>query len=340
MQAQFELFRFMLVRPPNDAGGKSVSVPGPTGLQKDVATASDSGSVAQIKKAVTEYTKSTSFARGLADLQNGEAIGSFVDLLRGATDPNLDDVKSWIHSSFNLTATELFPLGSVAARLGQPLDFTNLEIFGARGPLQADLVRVSDSILAAKLISDGNLVRLDELVPALLALMLIRRIAAGGVGLDRSGAVTEALLARISTPPVPLPAPAQAVAARARGRIINPPPPKTSACAELIGLKRRGEAVQQALIALRAMGAFDLNCPCPPLSAMPPVRVTTTTLSPTNLSDSALSASTFESPTSDPPSTAVCGARAATTPPTRLTPLRPARGTKPPPSPLPPHGRE
>src|SRR5262245_55665389 len=65
MQAQFELFRFMLVRPPNDAGGQSVSVPSPTGLQKDVAAAANSGSVTELKKAAADYTKSPSFATRL-----------------------------------------------------------------------------------------------------------------------------------------------------------------------------------------------------------------------------------------------------------------------------------
>ena len=89
--------------------------------------------------------------------------------------------------------------------------------------------------------------------------------------------------------------------------------------------------MQQALIALRGMGAFDLNCPCPPLSVTPQVRATSTTLSPTSVLDSA----TTGSRTRDPQSTAAAtDANAAE--PTGVTHPGAARVTAPSWSPCPP----
>src|SRR2546426_3623429 len=191
MNAQFELFRFMLVRPPNDAGTKSVPVPGPTTFQKDVANAAASGSTDQMKSLASDYAKSGSFSARLANLQSGAALSALIDRLSGATDPNLEDVNGWIQDAFKSDASTLFADGRPGYQPGTGVDFATVETIGGVGPLYIDLARVSDSILAVKLLSDGTLANLDELVPALLALMLIRRIAAGDASLEKTGAITE-----------------------------------------------------------------------------------------------------------------------------------------------------
>jgi hypothetical protein len=271
MNAHFELFRFMLVRPPNDASDASVPLPGPTDFQKNVDTASRGGSVDRMREHARNYAGSGSFVGGIEDLQNGVALRNVSDRLTGATDPSIDDARASIRAAFKSDPKALF---AGALRSAPPRrQFGKIASVSGDGPLVPDFIQASDSILAVKILSDSSLADLDELVQALAVMMLIRRIALDDAALKRSGAIAAALAARVSVPHFLLPISGAAVAAEQTrlaaaaappGKIV---PANAAMCAELKRLKLLSQQVYDAMIALRSLSAPDFNCPCPPHSA-------------------------------------------------------------------------
>jgi hypothetical protein len=226
-----------------------------------------------MQESARTFAASNSFAGGIDDLQNGTELQNVFDTLTGATSPSLDDAKAAIRGEFGVDSKALFAgaLRSAAPRR----KFNKIPLLGGDGTLVPDFIQASDSILAAKILSDSTLADLDELVVALAVMMLIRRIALDDPALRMNGAVAAALSARVSVPHFLLPISAAAIAAdekrlaAAAAPYAKPAPANAAMCAELKRLKRISQLIYDALTALRNVSAHDFNCPCPPHSAAP-----------------------------------------------------------------------
>lgn len=172
----FDLFRFITVRPPQELD-ESRSIPSDTNSNFHASLLA-AGSRRRQRSVAIEFIKSADFIKGWIDLNHGEAFRKAGKELTALSDPSLADTKKVIRDSFDVAAT----------------DVRENEAF------QSDKQRATDSLVAAKMISRGDIARLSELTAAIRICDLVERVAREDRALDDPGAITEALARRIRLP--------------------------------------------------------------------------------------------------------------------------------------------
>ncbi|WP_437626062.1 hypothetical protein [Sorangium sp. So ce1151] len=130
------------------------------------------------KGVAIEYTRSPKFVKDYGDLSYGEAFRRLWGQLRAVVDPSLEDAKKATSSIFELDPRAL----------------------SERTGFRSDKERLSDSLVAAKVLSRGDLSRLDDVVAALRLVDIIERIAREDETLGVPGAVKQALERKVRMP--------------------------------------------------------------------------------------------------------------------------------------------
>jgi hypothetical protein len=213
----FDLFRFILVRPPQELGeDKSIPSDTTSEFQRGLR---DAPRRLRRKSLATDFTKSARFAKGWADLTHGNAFRESWQKLQELPIPSVADAEKVITDAFDVAAKTLI----------------NRETF------KNDRERAADSLVAAKLISQGDCGRLPELVAVLRLAALIERVAAEDETLKSPGAVKEALSRRIRLPSPIANSPDTREPTNARPAPEPKPDPKTKELNEK--LERLGHAI-------------------------------------------------------------------------------------------------
>lgn len=172
----FDLFRFITVRPPQEPDEGTI-IPSDTGsdFQNQLLGA---GSLPRAKAVSREFTGSNRFVRGWDDLQKGNAFRKAWERVAAIDKPTVQDVKGAVAEAFDVAP---------AALVGQDA-------------FRADRERATDSLVAAKLISRGDVARLPELLAVVRLSALIDGVARDDAALARPGAVKAALARKIRLP--------------------------------------------------------------------------------------------------------------------------------------------
>lgn len=235
----FDLFRFITVRPPQELE-KSRSIPSDTHSDFQGRLLGSSGR-AQQRSVALEFIRSPRFARGWSDLHHGEALAAAWAKLRAVPDPTPAEATAILTALFDLPPKEL----------------------RERETFRTDRERAADSLVAAKVISRGNVARLPELVAAIRLADLVERLARADAALQAAGAVREGLARRIRLPEGAGLGPDRP-SARTKP---SPAAPQTDPRAQ--ELRDRLEAIDQAIRVLAAIPVEDY-APVPP-RCEPPV---------------------------------------------------------------------
>ena len=172
----FDLFRFLLVRPPQElSNDKSISSDTNTDFQR---TLLNTQRRSQRKAIATDFIKSANFVKGFADLTHGEAFRQAWERLEASADPDIPKSTKIIKDTFAV----------------DPKDLVGRDTF------KRDRDRTADSLVAAKIVSRGTDANLRELVAVLRLITLVERVVRDDAALKQPGAIKEAINRKIRVP--------------------------------------------------------------------------------------------------------------------------------------------
>src|SRR5438105_10863626 len=235
----FDLFRFILVRPPQELEhGRSISSDTGSDFQRRLL---DGPTRARRKALAMEFIRSPRYVKGFANLSHGDAFRQTAAKLEAMPAPNAVDTKKLI--------TELFGFA--------PRDLIGRETF------KTDRERTADSLVAAKLVSRGDSANLTELVSVMRLIAIIDRMVKDDDTLKVPGAIKEAIERKIRLP--------EPIANAPDTREPKPPPPAAPPKdnSKLKELQDRLENLDHAVRTLAAIPTTDFvgterECPKTP----------------------------------------------------------------------------